>query len=152
PIIKNKIFFFFNSEFDRFITTLTNSSTVPTAAFKTGVFNYTAPDSTGAIQTVPIDLTPTGANNVFGLPLDPTIQQILALYPNPLASGNGLTGTLLFPSSSRQHSYNTVAKIDHHFSDRQVASFRYGYDHVTDPNSDHGDVLPGNIGATSLKG
>src|SRR6266403_518895 len=40
PIIKNKTFFFFNHELQRFRTTLTNNATVPTAAFKTGVFNY----------------------------------------------------------------------------------------------------------------
>ena len=42
PIIKDKTFFFFNEEIDRFRTTLTNQATVPTAAFKTGVFTYTA--------------------------------------------------------------------------------------------------------------
>jgi Carboxypeptidase regulatory-like domain len=33
PIIKNKTFFFFNDEMDRFRTTLTNQATVPTARF-----------------------------------------------------------------------------------------------------------------------
>jgi len=146
PIFKNKTFFFFNEELNRFRTTLTNSATVPTAAFKTGVFNYTNDG-----QTVPIDLTPTGANNAFGAPLDPTIQQVLALYPNPPASGNGLTGTILFPSSDRLDAYNTVAKIDHHFTDREVASFRYAYDHATNPNSGHNDILPGNLGAVGIK-
>src|SRR5207249_1391900 len=87
PIIKNKTFFFVNDEIDRFVTTLTNTATVPTAAFKTGVFNYTNDG-----QTVPIDLRPGEANNAFGLPLDPTIQKIFALYPNPQTSGDGLSG------------------------------------------------------------
>ena len=44
-----------------FITTLTNTATVPTAAFKTGVFNFTYVDpSTLGTNTVPVDLTPTG--------------------------------------------------------------------------------------------
>src|SRR5450631_3034723 len=40
PIVKDKTFFFVNSEWDRFRTTLTNQSVVPTAAFKSGIFNY----------------------------------------------------------------------------------------------------------------
>ena len=43
PIIKNKTFFFFNHELQRFRTTLSNAATVPTAAFKTGVFTYGRP-------------------------------------------------------------------------------------------------------------
>ncbi len=45
PIIKNKTFFFFNDELDRFITSLTNTASVPTPAFLTGQFNYTYTDS-----------------------------------------------------------------------------------------------------------
>src|SRR6185295_8075917 len=40
PIIQDKTFFFVNSEWHRFRTTLTNATIVPTAAFKSGVFNY----------------------------------------------------------------------------------------------------------------
>jgi Carboxypeptidase regulatory-like domain len=153
PIIKDKTFFFFNHELDRFRTTLTNNATVPTAAFKTGVFNYLGD---------PVDLTQAGANNGTGnslvgnpagnAPPDPTMQRIFALYPNPtIDNGNGLTGTLFFPSTSAQNSYTTVAKIDHHFTDRETFSVRYGYDDLFDPNPNHADVLPGNVGGFSLK-
>jgi len=76
PIVKDKLFWFVNYEGQRFITTLTNTSVVPTAAFKTGQF--TAPDpNTGA--PVPVDVsTPGSADNALGLPLDPTIQSMLA--------------------------------------------------------------------------
>jgi Carboxypeptidase regulatory-like domain len=158
PIIKNKTFFFFNNEFDRFRTTLTNTATVPTAAFKTGVFNYTAPDvNTGQIETVPIDLTPTGANNALCssattcAPIDPTMQKIFALLPNPAQSGDGLSGTISFPSGSRQNSYQTVAKIDHRLTDRESVSLRYGYDHFFDPNPFHLDKFPGNVAGVSSK-
>jgi len=153
PIIKDKTFFFFNHELDRFRTTLTNSATVPTAAFKTGVFNYFGD---------PVDLTQAGANNGTGnsffgdpagnAPPDPTMQKIFALYPNPtINNGDGLTGTLFFPSTSAQNSYTTVAKIDHHFTDRETFSVRYGYDDFFDPNPGHADVLPGNIGGYQEK-
>jgi len=145
PIIKNKTFFFFNHELQRFRTTLTNAATVPTAAFKTGVFTYLGD---------PVDLTQTGANNgtgaLFGppgnAPADPTMQKVFALYPNPTVdNGDGLTGTLFFPSASAQNSYQTVAKIDHHFNDHHTISLRYGYDDFVDPNPFHLDRLPGNV-------
>ncbi len=152
PIIKNKTFFFFNHELQRFRTTLTNSATVPTPAFKTGVFTYLGN---------PLDLTQAGANNntstiadqIFGpgndvpsAPADPTMQKVFALYPNPTVdNGDGLTGTLFFPSASAQNSYQTVAKIDHHFTDRHTISLRYGYDDFIDPNPFHLDRLPGNV-------
>ena len=159
PIIKNKTFFFFNEEFDRFRTTLTNTATVPTPAFKSGVFNYVTTDSNptspqfGQQVTVPVNLTGAGANNgAGGAPLDPTMQKVFALYPNPTVdNGDGFSGTLFFPSSSQQNSYNTVAKIDHHFSDRETLSLRYGYDHFYDPNPSHNDILPGNVGGVSEK-
>ena len=131
PIIKDKTFFFANAEWQRFVTTLTNQATVPTAAFKTGIFNYT--DSLG--DTTPIDITQTGANNgtptileQFGYtavlppaPPDPTLQAVFAKYPAPtFDNGDGFSGTLLYPSSSRQSSYQTVAKIDHHFTSQRL--------------------------------
>jgi len=159
PIIKDKTFFFFNEEFDRFRTTLTNTATVPTQGFKNGVFNYTTtdqnPDSPyfGQTITVPVDLTAAGANNgAFGAPLDPTMQKVFGLFPNPTVdNGDGYTGTLFYPSASQQNSYSTVAKIDHHLTDRESVSIRYGYDHFVDPNPTHNDILPGNVGGVSEK-
>jgi len=157
PIIKNKTFFFFNQEFQRFRTTLTNASTVPTAAFKTGKFDFNG---------TPIDITETGANNAtptilnqFGdptvlppAPADQTMQTVFALYPDPtFDNGDGFTGTLLYPSSSQQNSYQSVIKIDHHFTEKQVFSGRYGYNHLVDPNPAHDDILPGNVGGVSEK-
>jgi hypothetical protein len=152
PIRKDKTFFFFNDEMDRFITTLTGTAVVPTAAFKTGIFNFTYIDpNTLGSTTIPVDLTPSSSTNIYGFPLDPTVQKILALYPNAPQSADGVSGTIHYPSSSRTSSYQTVAKIDHHFTDRETFSVRYGYDHSTDPNPAHDDILPGNVGATAEK-
>ncbi len=80
------------------------------------------------------------------------MQKIFALYPNPtIDNGDGITGTLFFPSTSAQNSYTTVAKIDHHFTDRETFSVRYGYDDFFDPNPGHADLLPGNIGGYDEK-
>ncbi len=148
PIIKNKTFFFFNEEFDRFRTTLTNSAVVPTPAFKTGVFTFVDPNG----NPVNVDLSPSSPQNLFGLPLDPTMQKVLAAFPNPTVNnGDGFSGTLFYPSSSQLNSYTTTLKIDHHFSDRESLSLRYAYDHSFDPNPFHDDILPGNVGGVSSK-
>jgi hypothetical protein len=153
PIIKNKTFFFFNDEMDRFRTSLTNEATVPTQAFLNGQFNYTYTNSAGAAQTVPIDLTPSGANNAAGLPFDPTMQKVFANYPVAAAaqSANGMSGNVFFPSTSAQSTYNPTVKIDHHFTDRESLSMRYGYNHLFDPDGFHSDILPGGIGAIATK-
>jgi outer membrane receptor protein involved in Fe transport len=151
PIIKNKTFFFFNDERDRFRTTLTNNSAVPTAAFLTGQFNYTYTDKSQVQHTTPIDLTPTGANNHYGLPLDPTMAKVFALFPTATTSANGISGSIFFPSTSATDTYNPTIKIDHHFNDRESLTLRYGYNHFFDPNPFHSDFLPGNIGAYEEK-
>ena len=169
PIIKNKTFFFFNDEMDRFRTTLTNQSTAPTAAFRTGIFNYTYVDTSGAQHTIPIDLVDTpgtgpggGGNNPSlnlpngsyvgpPIPADPTMQKVFAYYPLPAQSFNGISGNIFFPSTSAQSTYNPTVKLDHHFSDRESLSLRYAYDHFYDPNGFHSDFLPGGIGAIASK-
>src|SRR5579864_6081362 len=152
PIIKNKTFFFFNEELQRFRTTLTNSGTAPTAAFRTGKFNYTAVNpNTGQVETNPVDFTQGGANNGSNAPLDPTVQKLFALFPVPASSPDGIEGTYFFPSSSQQNSYQTVAKIDHQFTSKHSFSGRYGYDHFFDPNPFHADILPGNVGGINEK-
>jgi len=170
PIIKNKTFFFFNEEIDRFRTTLTNTATVPTKGFKTGIFTYTDPQG----NQHPIDLTSANTQGdnpgtcggdpnsdcaqsglpLSGpLPLDPTMQKVFALYPNPtVQNGDGFTGTLFFPSASATNSYNSTFKLDHHFTDRETFSVRYGYDHFSDPDPLHNAILPGGVGSVHQKG
>jgi hypothetical protein len=69
PIIKDRTFFFINNEYQRFRTTLTDSSIVPTAAYKSGLF--TAPDGTA------VDVrTAASPGNLTGLGVDPSISGI----------------------------------------------------------------------------
>jgi len=152
PIIKNKTFFFFNHEIQRFRTTLTSQATVPTAAFKAGKFTWHTSDANGNPVDIPIDLSQGSAQNLNGLVPDPTMQNVFALYPNPaLLNGDGYSGTAFFPSASKQDSYQTVFKLDHRFTDRHSVTLRYGYNHFNDPNPFHDDILPGNVGAVGEK-
>ena len=149
PIVKDKTFFFVNYQGARFVTTLTNNSTVPTEAFKTGIFTYTN-GNTGASQALNVTGNATGtANNnaTFGVGLDPVMQKILALYPAPsVASGDGVTGTLFFPSGSREKDEDATLKIDHKLTKNNSFSARYIYNWSSNNNPFHTDFLPGGLG------
>lgn len=152
PIKKDKTFFFGNYEGQRYVTSITNNAIVPTAAFKTGKFTVTQ-DQNGNPLANPVNVDvsqPNSANNAVGLPLDPNIQKILSLYPNPNGPAvNDISGTLFFPSSSRQVSDDFTIKIDHNLSKKHVLTGRYAFNRFTDPNPFHSDILPGNLAAIS---
>ena len=153
PIKKNKTFFFGNYEGQRYVTSITNVSTVPTAAFKTGKFTITQDESGQPLPGGPVQVDvsqPGSANNALGLPLDPNVQKILALYPNPNGPAvNDISGNLFFPSSSRQVVDDFIIKIDHNLSKKHTLTGRYAFNRFTDPNPFHSDVLPGNLAAIS---
>ena len=140
PIRRDKTFWFANYEGQRFVTTLTNTSTVPTAAFKTGQFTF---------DGQPIDVSsPSSPNNILGLSLDPTMQKILALYAAP----NGpkvdeVRGKLYFPSRTTTTGDSVTARVDHSFSANETLTARYTFNRFADPNFAHTDFLP-NLGGT----
>ena len=155
PLIKDKTFFFVNYQGDRFVTNLTNNSTVPTQAFKTGQFTFTNTNS-GASQAIDITGNAVGsANNngtgpigAGGAGLDPVMSRILALYPAPNSvNPDGITGTLFFPSESREKDEDAVIKVDHRLTARNNLTARYIYNWFHDPNAFHTDFLPGGVGA-----
>ena len=148
PIVKDKTFFFVNYQGDRFVTNLTNNSTVPTQAFKSGVFNYTNTNS-GVSQAIDItgNAVGTANNNAAGVGLDPVMANILALYPTPNnVNGDGITGTLFFPSESREKDEDATLKIDQKIGNSNLSG-RYIYNWFHDPNAFHTDFLPGGLGA-----
>jgi hypothetical protein len=139
PIQRDKTFWFANYDGERFRTTLTNTSIVPTAAFKSGNFTF---------QGVPIDLSTP--ENVFQLPLDTKMQQLLALYPAPNGpSVDDVRGDLFYPSASSTTEDNFTTRVDHNFSRNETLAVRYTFNRFQDPNFDHTDFLPG-LGGTGI--
>jgi hypothetical protein len=143
PIVRNRTFWFANYEGQRFVTTLTNTSTVPTAAFKTGSFVF---------DGQPVDIsTPSSANNIFGLPRDATIQKILALYP----ASNGpkvddVRGLFYFPSKTTTTSDNLTARVDHNLTSKETLTGSYTFNRFEDPSFAHTEFLP-DLGGTGTK-
>ncbi len=137
-IVRDKAFWFGNYEGSRFVTTLTNSTFVPTSAFKTGVFTFNG---------VPVDISsPDSPQNATGSPLDPTIAKILALYPAANAGATAVDdvrGLYNFGSSSRTNADNFTVKVDYNLTPKNILSVRYTYNRLTDPNTAHSDFLPG---------
>ncbi len=141
PLVRNKTFWFANYDAERFVTTLTNTSTVPVTAFKTGAITY---------QGVPLDLTTP--ENYLGLPLDANIQKILALYPAPNGpSVDDARGLLYFPSRTTTSGDNITARVDHNFTPQETLTGRYTFNRYVDPNLDHTDFLPGLGGTGTLQ-
>ena len=142
PLRHDRTFWFANYDGERFDTTLTNTSVVPSKDFKTGQFTF---------NNVPIDVsTPTSQSNLFGLSLDPTVQKILALYPAPNGpSVDGARGVLFYPSPSHTTGDNLNVRVDHNFSQSEVLAVRYTFNRYDDPNFNHTDFLPG-LGGTGI--
>jgi hypothetical protein len=140
PLQPNKTFWFANYLGERFSTTLTNSSIVPTTAFKQGTFTF---------DGVPIDISsPTSPFNIFGLPLDPTMQKVLALYPAPNGPAvDDVRGVLFYPSPSQTTADNFSIRVDHNFSQSENLAVRYTFNRFDDTNYDHTDFLSG-LGGT----
>ncbi len=167
PIWKNKTFFFFNHELQRFRTAQTGTAVVPTQDYKNGLFTFNGVDDNGDPVTQTVDLRPGGAQNqafttIFDetflgtgtteLPVDATMQDIFSLYPNPtFPTGDGFSGLLFYPNSSSQNSYQATAKLDHNFTNSETFSFRYGYNDFKDPNPFFSAILPDNVGSISSK-
>ena len=79
------------------------------------------------------------------------MQKVFALYPSATAlNPDGMSGLVLFPDSSNARSYQATARIDHHFTDRETVSLRYGYDPQKDPSPFFDATLPGNVGSTAI--
>ncbi len=154
PIVKDKLFFFFNYEGNRFDTSTVSIATVPappTAAlgsFISGKFTYVDPQA----GPVSIDVsTPGSPNNAFRLVLDPQTQKILNFYPaaNGSAVQQGVSAQFFFTDPDLFDAHNYLAKVDYSINSKNSVSVRYLANKSTD-NGASGNPLPGIGGNQSL--
>jgi len=136
PIKREKAFFFFNYEGDRFTIGTQQIRTVPAALARTGIFVTPAGTCTGADLQAghcgTLDIRPSSANNATGInlfgsrafnyPLDPTIQRVLSLYPvgnshseDPLP---GVLEAFRFSTTSVSKINSTAARVDYKINEK----------------------------------
>jgi hypothetical protein len=142
PIVKNKLFFFFDIQYQRFDhPSSTQKIGLFTAAERTGNFGdicntgFTAGmcndrDSKGVITNQlydPLNGNKPFLNNVITEPIDPVAQKLFSssLYPEPTLSGLQNNGTYTTVSQYNNHQYDI--KVDYNLSLKDRLSGRYSH-------------------------
>src|SRR6185437_969554 len=162
PIVKNKMFYFFNYDQTRFNQPYTLTTTVPTAAQMQGDFSQTF-NQDGSLQQIynPASamngLDPEGqpdvvraafANNrIPQSQFNPIAVKILSLYPSPTGAGDANTGFNNFTKNyllgQPAHQYNL--KVDEILNEKNKLSGRFskGYLRRQSPEDFQGAVGQG---------
>ena len=141
PIVRNKTFFFVNSQWLGAEQTQSVTRTVYTAAARQGLWRYViggrnqpagaanpSVDSAGnVLPGVNIGTYNIPANDPQGFGLDPETQRIIGLtpLPNNFAFGDGLnTAGYTFVPPEEEEQFDFVTKIDHTFNPQHSAFAR----------------------------
>jgi hypothetical protein len=133
PIKKEKMFFFFNYEGDRFDFSTPEVRTVPSASARTGILNTPAGDCAGANGVAgrcgTLDIRSAGFNNRTGanlglgpnLGLNPIITNLLNLYPFGNSPGDDLLPGVFegfrFSYLNKNHIDSTSSRVDYKIND-----------------------------------
>ena len=118
PVVHNKVFFFFDSEWVRIALPIVSATTVPTAAFQNYVLQELAQQSP---RQVPF------YRNMFSL-YGSTAGTPLAILGCPLANGSGCANRQSVSHSSDDREQVQTALIDHNIDDRNIAWYRFQSD------------------------
>jgi len=140
PILHDKLFFFFDSEWVRIALPVVTPTTVPTLAFQQYVLQQLPLGGTDSV---------TGSNYPAEQQLVPFYQQMFSLYGNtagsPLAilgcpfdvgggspavanDGNGCANRQSVSHSSDDHEQVQTARIDYNLNEKNIAWFRFQAD------------------------
>jgi hypothetical protein len=160
PIVKRKTFFFAATDFYRNKEGISALSAVPTTAerqgnlsalcqtgFTNGLCNPAPANSTlSAVQVVnPLTGSPFLNDMIPSGVISPIATDILNLYP---AAPAGSTGTVAYATSSpvqTENDYQGTYRVDHHFSESKLLTFRYSFGAVNlfEPFAGTGITVPG---------
>ena len=149
----DKTFFFYSQEFRKDTRYPTLQSTVPTTALKNGIFPVDIclrGTIVGSARTC-LDTLPAGQALSSRVPISPIAQQyvdeIWRNVPDPngtATAANPLAGYLLnFPTLNIAEFQQEIVKIDHTFSDKASAYYRFQRDTIPTTDAD------GSIGTRS---
>ncbi|HSB29834.1 MAG TPA: TonB-dependent receptor, partial [Pyrinomonadaceae bacterium] len=141
PVIKEKLFFFFNYEGDRSLSSSTENRTVPSAQARLGIFPNTPFGTLDVRQAGANNRSQLGICNVFGvssqgvcnlilpggnLAINPGMQQILNLYPLGNVPGQGLLPGVFdlfrFSAPNRFEVDTTASRIDWHVNQKHTVT------------------------------
>ncbi len=126
PVLKDRLFFFFNYEGQRTSENLVETQTVPTAGYRAGMLSYADANGGTTTLTTPqlqaLD-APCVANGVcpWGPGADPYVLSYLNQYPlnTSFNTGDGFnTGAYTFSSPAPATLNTTIGKLDYTLNDR----------------------------------
>ena len=140
PILKEKLFFFFNYEGDRSLSSSIQNRTVPSAQARLGIFPNTPFGTLNVTQGGANNRSALGICNAFGigdpqdcadfvlpggnLGINPGMQQILNLYPLGNVPGEGLLpgvfDTFRFSAPVRFEVETTASRVDWHINQKHT--------------------------------
>jgi hypothetical protein len=140
PIVKNKLFFFWNQEWNREVQGVPEAACVPTALEHQGNFTgygTATQDQCGAVlPTIP------AADQVGGNPLiekvDPVAQLLASFYPLPTLSGasvNAQGNNWISTERAVNHWSEWNIRADYDITSKNRATFRYTNDSWTSPGN-----------------
>ena len=161
PIVKNKLFYFFNYDRTVYNAPYTLVTSVPTIAQKQGDFSQTF-NQDGTLQQIfnpnsafastssagaDVERNPYPGNKISPSSFDPVGAKIVALYPNPTGPGDPVTGLNNFSKNyllgQPAHQYNF--KMDYSLNDQNQFSGRFskGYLQRQSPTDFQGAIGQG---------
>jgi hypothetical protein len=140
PIIKNKLFYFGDTETNRISIGQTNVLTVPTALMRQGNFSELLnKDLTGSAQPIQlyqpnsggaVPLSCNGQNNVFCAgQIDAVASRIFSLYPQANANGGKTYNNLVENVAQNNNTFQWDQRLDWNISQKDQAYARYSYLH-----------------------
>lgn len=128
PVVKNRLFYFFNFEGRRDASDSAEVRVVPTASFRQGTIQY--PNVSGGVSTLsPAEIR---AIDRLGIGVNPEVLRLFQQYPEPndttVGDGLNLSGyRFVTPTKGRENTYITR------------------WDHAIDRNANHNVFLRGNL-------